>query len=61
MRHLAVELALRLSRVLAATIIGAIVYLVAVGPLGVAGSATFALVCWLVGAAAVLLLERSPI
>ena len=61
MRELVVEILLRLSRVLAATVIGVLVYLVLVGPLAVTGSAQLALLAWLVGAAFVLLVETSPL
>ena len=61
MRELIVEILLRLSRVLAATVIGLILYLVLTGPLAVAGSAQLALLAWLSGAAFVLLVETSPL
>jgi hypothetical protein len=61
MRELVVEVLLRLSRVLAATVIGVVVYLVLTGPLGVAASAQLAILSWLVGAGFVLLVETSPI
>jgi hypothetical protein len=61
MRELVVEILLRLSRVLAATVIGAVLYLILTGPLAVPGAAQLAILCWLVGAALVLLFETSPI
>jgi hypothetical protein len=61
MRELVVEVLLRLSRVLAATVIGVVLYLVLTGPLAVAGSAQLAILSWLVGAGFVLLVETSPI
>jgi hypothetical protein len=61
MRELVVEILLRLSRVLAATILGVVVYLVLVGPLAATGSVQLALLAWLVGAAFVLLVETSPL
>jgi hypothetical protein len=61
MRELVVEVLLRLSRVLAATVIGLVVYFVLVGPLAVGGSVQLALLAWLVGAAFVLLVETSPL
>jgi hypothetical protein len=61
MRELIVEVLLRLSRVLAATVIGIVLYLILTGPLAVAGSAQLAILSWLVGAASVLLFETSPI
>jgi hypothetical protein len=61
MRELVVEILLRLSRVLAATVVGVLIYLVLTGPLAVAGPAQLALLAWLVGAAFVLLVETSPL
>ncbi len=61
MRELVVEILLRLSRVLAATVIGVVLYLILVGPLAVTGSAQLAILTWLVGAAFVLLIETSPL
>lgn len=61
MSELAAEVLLRFAKVAAATIIGVVVYLVAVGPLGAPPTAELALVSWLCGAATVLLLESSPI
>ena len=61
MRELVAEILLRFTRVMAATVLGAIAYLVAIGPLGAAPSVELWLLCWLCGAAAVLLLESSPL
>jgi hypothetical protein len=61
MRELVVEVLLRLSRVVAASLVGLGVYLVVTGPLGVPGSAQIGLLAWLVGAAVILLVETSPI
>jgi len=61
MRELVVEVVLRLTKIGAATVIGVLVYLVAVGPLGVPGTLDLALLSWLCGAAAVLLVESSPL
>jgi hypothetical protein len=60
-KELLAEVLLRLSKALAATAVGVIVYLVLVGPLGAAGSVELALLAWLTGAAFVLLVESSPI
>jgi hypothetical protein len=60
-RELVVEFLLRLAKVAAATVIGVLVYLVAVGPLGASPTVELWLMSWLCGAAAVLLLESSPI
>jgi hypothetical protein len=61
MRELGAEILLRLSKVLAATVVGLIVYLVLLGPLGAEASVQLALLAWLAGAAIVLLVESSPI
>ena len=61
MSHLAAEIALRLTKALAAAVVGAIVYAFLVGPLGVPASAEVALLSWLSGAAFILLVETSPI
>jgi len=61
MSELVVEILLRLAKVVAATVIGAIVYLVAVGPLGAVPTVELGLLSWLCGAAVVLLVESGPI
>jgi hypothetical protein len=61
MMELGAEVVLRLAKALAAAIVGVIVYVVFVGPLGVNGSAELALLSWLAGAGLVLLVETSPI
>ena len=61
MSQLIVEFLLRLSKVAVATLIGVVVYLVAVGPLGAAPSVQLGLLAWLAGAAVMLLVESSPI
>jgi hypothetical protein len=61
MSELIAEILLRLSKVAAATAFGAVVYFVAVGPVGATPSAELWLLSWLCGAAGVLLLESSPI
>ncbi len=61
MRELVFEILLRLSKALAAAMIGVVVWLVAVGPLGALGSVELALLSWLSGAAFILLVEESPI
>jgi hypothetical protein len=55
------EILLRLAKAGAAAILGLLLYLVLTGPLGNAGSAELALLCWLAGAAFILLVETSPI
>ena len=61
MNELINEMLLRLAKALAAALVGLFVYLVAVGPLGVAPSFEAAALSWLSGAAFVLLVESSPI
>jgi hypothetical protein len=60
-RELVFEILLRLSKALAAAIVGLLIWIVAVGLLGAEGDVTFALLCWLSGAAFILLVEESPI
>ena len=60
MSNLVIELLLRLAKAGAAALVGLIVYLVAIGPLGAAPSVELALLCWLSGAAFLLLVESSP-
>lgn len=60
MSNLVIELLLRLAKAGAAALVGLIVYLVAIGPLGAAPSVQLALLCWLSGAAFLLLVESSP-
>jgi len=59
--NLVYEILLRLAKAAAAAILGVLLYIVLVGPLGVAGSAELALLCWLSGAAFILLVETGPI
>jgi hypothetical protein len=61
MRELLFEILLRLAKALAAAILGLVVWLVAIGPLGARGSVELALLCWLSAAAFILLVEESPI
>ena len=60
MSNLVVELLLRLAKAGAAAVVGLILYLVAIGPLSALPSVELALLCWLSGAAFVLLVESSP-
>jgi len=59
MSNLVIEILLRLAKAGIAALIGIVLYLVLVGPLAFAGSAELALLCWLSGAAFVLLVETS--
>ncbi len=61
MRELASEILLRLSKALAAGLVGILFWVLAVGPLDVEASGTLVLLCWLSGAAFILLVEESPI
>jgi hypothetical protein len=55
------DFGLRLLKAFAALLLGGLVYVVAVGPLGVAPSVELALLSWISGAAFVLLVETSPL
>ena len=61
MSELVAEILLRLSKALFAALAGVVFWLIAVGPLGVEASGTLALLCWLSGAAFILLVQESPI
>ena len=61
MSNLVFEILLRLAKAAAAAILGLVAYAVAVGPLGATGSVELALLCWLAGAAFILLVETGPI
>jgi len=52
-----VEVALRLVKVLVASVFGLIIYVVLTGPLGVPGSAQLALESWIAGALLLLIVE----
>jgi hypothetical protein len=55
------EILLRLAKAGAAAVVGLVVYLIAIGPLGAAPSVELALLSWLSGAAFLLLVESSPL
>jgi hypothetical protein len=59
--NLVFEILLRLAKALAALVVGLILWIVLVGPLGVTATPELALLCWLSGAAFILLVESSPI
>ncbi len=61
MSNLVFEILLRLAKAGAALLLGIVLYLVLVGPFGVGSSPELALLCWLSGAAFILLVETSPI
>ncbi len=57
MSNLVNEILLRLAKAGIATLLAVVLYVVLVGPFGAAGSVELALLCWLSGAAFVLLVE----
>jgi hypothetical protein len=59
--NLVYEILLRLAKAGAAGVLGVVLYGIVVGPLGATGSVELALLCWLSGAAFILLVESSPI
>jgi hypothetical protein len=61
MSNLVFEILLRLAKAAGAAVLGLVLYVVLTGPLAVGGSAELALLCWLSGAAFILLVETSPI
>lgn len=61
MSYLINEILLRLAKLVAAGIVGAILYAVAVLPLNVTPSFELAALCWVSAALALLLAESSPI
>ena len=61
MSNLVFEVLLRLAKALTALVVGLVLWVILVGPLGVAASPELALLCWLSGAAFILLVESSPI
>ena len=61
MSNLVWEILLRLAKAGAALVLGLVLYGVLVGLLAVPATAELALLCWLSGAAFILLVETSPI
>lgn len=61
MSNLVNEVLLRLLKAGAAAVVGWVLYVLLVGPLGNTGSVELALLCWLSGAAFILLVESSPL
>ena len=57
MSNLVNEILLRLAKAGIAALLAAVLYIIVVGPFGAAGSVELALLCWLSGAAFVLLVE----
>lgn len=61
MSQLVNEILLRLAKLVAAGIVGAVIYLVAVGPLGSQPTFELAALCWVAAGIGLLLVESSPI
>jgi hypothetical protein len=61
MSNLLAEIGLRLAKAGVAAVLGLVLYLVLVGPLGLEASTELALLSWLSAAAFILLVETSPI
>jgi hypothetical protein len=59
--NLVFEVLLRLAKAAVALVVGLVVFLVMVGPVGAAPSPELALLSWLSGAAFILLVQTSPI
>ena len=57
MSNLVNEILLRLAKAGIALVLGVVLYVIAVGPVGATGSVELALLCWLSAAAFVLLVE----
>ena len=60
MSQLINEILLRLAKLVAAGVVGAIVYLVAVAPLGVNPSFELAALCWISASLGLILVSSSP-
>jgi hypothetical protein len=61
MSQLINEILLRLAKIGAGAVVGAILYFIAVGPLSVTPSFELAALCWISAAVGLLLVESSPI
>ena len=59
MIELAIEFFLRFAKIFLAALIGLVIYIVLVVPMGVTGSPQLALEAWIAGALVILLLETS--
>jgi hypothetical protein len=59
--NLVIEILLRLAKAGIAALLGVVLYLVLVGPFGATATVELALLCWLSGAAFVLLVETGII
>jgi hypothetical protein len=61
MSNLVIEILLRLFKAGVALVVALVLYVVLTGVFGNPGTAELALLCWLSGAAFILLVETSPI
>jgi hypothetical protein len=61
MSNLVYEILLRLAKAATALVLGVVLYLILIGPFGASATPELALLCWLSGAAFILLVETSPI
>ena len=61
MSNLVIEILLRLAKAGIAALLGIVLYVVLVGPFGATATVELALLCWLSGAAFVLLVETGII
>jgi hypothetical protein len=61
MKELLAEILLRAAKVLAAAVVGAVIYVVLVGPLGAEASPTLGLLSFIAGGVVLLLFESSPL
>lgn len=57
MSNLVIEILLRLTKLGIAAVVGIALFLILIGPFGVTATTELALLCWLSGAAVVLLVE----
>ena len=61
MSNLVNEILLRLAKAGIAFLLAIVLYVILVGPFGAAASVELALLCWLSGAAFILLVETGPL
>ena len=61
MRELVAEILLRLLRVILATFLGVVVWLLATGPGGAQGSVELWLLCWMSGVGFIVMVDKSPL
>jgi hypothetical protein len=61
MSNIVFEVLLRLVKPAISLILGIVLFAVATGPLGATGSVELGLLCWVSGAAFILLAQESPI